>query len=416
MIKKLRRKFIIINMLFVVVVLLAVFIALIFSSSQALTNDIHRALTQAVNDKRDMPRLDNMMGGNSPVNDIQDKDPKFIAVYSFAIDKDGNQVAVLRPGNLIDDDNIDKIAKLSLDLENDKMGVIDGYDLYYYKRSLSNGYSIVALADARYYYESIISTLIFSLAIGAISLIAFFFISLFLSKWALKPVERAWTQQKQFIADASHELKTPLTVILANTKILLSKKNDKISEQIQWIESTEEESENMKQLVESLLFLARSDAESVEEKVMSERVNLSELVETSVLQFEPVSYEKDVELRSDIDENVMIDGDSAQLKRLVLILLDNANKYADSGGVISVALKGGRLSVYNSGEPIPSESLPHIFERFYRSDKARSDSSSFGLGLSIAQRIALNHGGSLSAVSSADIGGTEFTFTFQQQA
>ena len=141
---------------------------------------------------------------------------------------------------------------------------------------LPNGFVAVSLADSRFYYNSISSLLMYSLAIGILSLVAFFFISLFLSKWALKPVEKAWVQQKQFIADASHELKTPLTVILANTRILSDNKNQTIENQMQWLDSTKAEAENMKSLVESMLFLARSDAEFEQTKMIINDISLSE--------------------------------------------------------------------------------------------------------------------------------------------
>ncbi|MGN0442117.1 MAG: sensor histidine kinase [Acutalibacteraceae bacterium] len=245
-----------------------------------------------------------------------------------------------------------------------------------------------------------------------LSLVAFFFVSLFLSKWALKPVEKAWIQQKQFIADASHELKTPLTVILANTKILSDKRDEKIEDQIQWIESTQAEAESMKELVESLLFLARSDAESEQTKMVVENVSLSDLTESTALQFEPVAYERSIVLTTVIEENVFISGDSSQLNRLLQIMLDNACKYTPVNGEIVITLSKNHLSVFNSGPPIPEESLPHLFERFYRADKARSDRSSFGLGLSIAKTIVTNHGGTLTVESSDKIGGTVFTFSF----
>lgn len=417
MIKKLRHKFIIINMLFVFVVLVIVFVIVLASYSQTLTTDIHRSLTQAVEDRVKVPKME-PDDSSTPIKDdvavSREKIPKFIAIYAFIMDENGYPTKTLQPSSLIDDSDINDIALLVSKAEYEEVGVLNEYNLYYYRHRLASGNSAVSLADAGYYYNSMTTMLFYSFAIIALSLIAFFFISLFLSKWALKPVEKAWTQQKQFIADASHELKTPLTVILANIKILLKKKDSKIDEQLQWIESTEEEAENMKKLVESLLFLARSDAESEQTVVLSEDINLSELTETAALQFEPVAYERHITLNSSIEENIMIKGDSSQLKQLVQIFLDNACKYTPTDGNILISLKKNQMSVFNSGTPIPKENLPHIFERFYRSDKARSDPSSFGLGLSIAKRIALNHGGDLSAESSNEIGGTKFTFTFPQ--
>lgn len=340
------------------------------------------------------------------------KNPKFISVYAFYMTEDGEVINTIQSADLLDESDLNDIARLVTEGAYDAVCELDEYNLYYYKRMLPNGFVAVSLADSHFYYNSISSLLMYSLAIGILSLVAFFFISLFLSKWALKPVEKAWVQQKQFIADASHELKTPLTVILANTKILSDNKNQVIENQLQWLESTKAEAENMKSLVESLLFLARSDAEFEQTKMIINDVSLSDLTESAALQFEPVAYERCINLETAIEENVLIKGDSSQLNRLLQILLDNACKYTPENSKIIIKLTKNRLSVFNSGSPIPKESLPHLFERFYRADKARSDRSSFGLGLSIAKTIAVNHGGDLSVESSELIGGSIFTFSF----
>lgn len=427
MIKKLRRKFVIINMLFVFAVLVCVFVAVLISYSQTLSDDIRHALMQSVEQQIKLPKINPDGTEESKPNNyteaeknmpkerdmLDDKTPKFIAVYSFIMNENGYPTKTIQSSSIIDSGDLNDIAAAINNDEYENFGVMGEYNLYYYKHRLADGQTAVALADSGYYTSSMATMLFYCIAIVLLILIALFFISLFLSKWALKPVEKAWTQQKQFIADASHELKTPLTVILANTKILLRKKDCKISEQLQWVESTEEEAENMKKLVESLLFLARSDAqEQQQSKLPVEAVSISELTENIVLQFEPVAYERRIELDSEIEENITISGDPAQLRQLLQILLDNACKYSEGNGKILVTLKKGSLTVFNSGKPIPEESLPHIFERFYRSDSARSDSGSFGLGLSIAKRIALNHGGDLTAQSSDEIGGTRFIFSF----
>ena len=414
MIKKLRRKFIIINMLFVFIVLVCVFVAVLTSTSQTLTKDIYRSLTMSVDDNSKFPKMDNQNKYSPPNNNAlrRNKNPNFMSVYTFYMDEDGTVVNIVQSNNLLDESELNTVAGLVAVGEYDAVCELKEYNLYYYKHMLPNGSIAVSLVDSGFYYNSISSLLMYSLAIGVLSLVAFFFVSLFLSKWALKPVEKAWIQQKQFIADASHELKTPLTVILANTKIMSDKRDEKIEDQIQWIESTQAEAESMKELVESLLFLARSDAESEQTKMVVENVSLSDLTESTALQFEPVAYERSIVLTTVIEENVFISGDSSQLNRLLQILLDNACKYTPVNGKIIIALSKNHLSVFNSGPPIPEESLPHLFERFYRADKARSDRSSFGLGLSIAKTIVTNHGGTLTVESSDEIGGTVFTFSF----
>ena len=251
-------------------------------------------------------------------------------------------------------------------------------------------------------------------------LLCFLLVSIFLARWALRPVETAWEQQNQFIADASHELKTPLTVILANLRILLSHKDATIREELQWVESTQEEAGRMKKLVENLLFLARSDARST--PMVYSTFSFSDLILGCLLTFEPVAFEQGVMIEDHISEDISLTGDASQIRQLVAILLDNACKYAGNatGGEtddkkVTVTLVSEndriRLTVHNTGKAIPEEDLPHLFERFYRTDKSRARTDGgYGLGLAIAQTIAKNHRGKITVVSAENLG-TSFTVT-----
>ena len=240
---------------------------------------------------------------------------------------------------------------------------------------------------------------------------AFFFVGLFLSGLALRPAEKTWKQQRQFVADASHELKTPLTVILANTGIVLAHPEDPVSAQSKWLEYTQEEARQMKGLVEDLLFLAKSDDARLESHFLP--LDMSELVQGCLLPFEPVAFEAGVALESQVEPGLTLTGDEAQLRRLVRILLDNGVKYAGRQGTVELSLSRQqdklRLTVRNTGTPIPAEHLPHLFERFYRADAARDRSQGgYGLGLAIAKAITEQHRGKISVSSSAEAG-TTFT-------
>lgn len=256
-----------------------------------------------------------------------------------------------------------------------------------------------------------------SIILFVFGMMAFFLISLFLSKWALNPLEKSWIQQKQFVADASHELKTPLTVILANNKILSNNSDKTIAEQKKWIESTLAEGQRMKKLIDDLLFLAKSDANT--SKTVFTSVNLSDTLMSSLLPFESVAYEKGIELQSDIKDNIHVDGNEGQLKQLFAILIDNACKYTDENGLINVTLKVisskvALVCVQNNGESISKEDLAHIFDRFYRADKARlHKEGGYGLGLSIAKSIANEHNAKIWAESSS-IDGTKFYVEFRK--
>lgn len=184
---------------------------------------------------------------------------------------------------------------------------------------MPDGTVVVALADSHYVTASLQQMLLSCLLIGAGGLVAFFTISLFLSRWALRPVEEAWQRQRQFVADASHELKTPLTVILANQNILKSHVQDTVASQQKWIDSTGEEAQHMRRLVDDLLFLAKADADMEQRQQAHGNVDISELVWNVVLQFEPVAYEKEVSLQTDIQPGLHMAGDMTQLRQLVHI-------------------------------------------------------------------------------------------------
>jgi signal transduction histidine kinase len=264
-------------------------------------------------------------------------------------------------------------------------------------------------------FLNLINHMINSLLIGLLGLIALFFVSFLLANFAVKPVEKAWVAQQQFIADASHELKTPLTVILANTGILVAHPDTLVSEHEQWIQNTQDEANRMKGLVENMLELAKGDIPR--EKIVFGRINLSDIITNSLLIFEPVAFEKNVALISDVVSNLEIHGDEERLRRMTAILLDNAIKYAGDNGSVTVKLISNgthrTLSVSNTGQTIPAKHLDKIFDRFYREDKSRhaDDEGSFGLGLAIARQIVAEHDGKIWAESNPQTG-TVFTVQF----
>lgn len=217
---------------------------------------------------------------------------------------------------------------------------------------------------------------------------------------------RAWQQQKQFLSDASHELKTPLTVILSSTELL---EQSAAPEQKQYVDNIRAESRRMKQLVEDMLTLSRiqrSDA-----PLPDTAADLSDAAANVALRFEPVAYEAGLTLSYDIAPGLLVRGDSDKLEQAVAVLLDNAIKYAAPGTEVRLdAVRQGKnacLWVENEGDPIPADKLPHIFDRFYRADESRTDGGSFGLGLSIAKAIVEAHRG----VIRCDSGGSTTRFT-----
>lgn len=277
-------------------------------------------------------------------------------------------------------------------------GTLEKAQLMYNVETTRN-MQVYVFLDVSGAYASLAALVESSLAIGLISLAAFFVLIFFLARWMIHPVEKSWNQQKQFISDASHELKTPLAVIMSNAELLQNPDFDDVQRE-KFSESIFSTSKQMRHLVEGLLELTRADNGQVRKAF--DRLDLSVCVENAVLPFEAVFFEKELQLQSDIAPHIIVDGSVTHLKQVVDILLDNAQKYA-SAGVVNVALerRGRRclLSVSNPGTPIPTEELQNIFDRFYRVDKARSADGSFGLGLSIAKSIVEEHGGKIWAVS-----------------
>lgn len=230
-------------------------------------------------------------------------------------------------------------------------------------------------------------------------------ISIQLSKWAVKPVDLAWKQQRQFVADASHELKTPLTVIITNAELAQSPEYDDESRH-RFLSSILTMSRQMRSLIEKMLELARAD--DSDSKRNFDIVDFSRLVSNALLPFEPVFFEKGLKLETRLDKNIKVLGEESQLCQVVDVLLDNAQKYSKDGGTTWVTLKktGKKrclLAVANEGEGISPEEAKNIFKRFYRGDKARSRTGSFGLGLSIAESIVTGHRGKIWVESSNEI-------------
>ena len=238
-----------------------------------------------------------------------------------------------------------------------------------------------------------------SMLIGFLSMGLLLVISILLARWAVKPVEKALHQQQQFVSDASHELKTPLTVIMSNVELLDAQEYDEESKK-QFIGSIKTMSVQMRALVEGLLELARADNGQVKKSFA--QIDMSSLTQETVLPFEPVFFENGLQLEITVEPGIRLMGSERYLRQVIEILLDNARKYSAPGIVSLELIRQGKnclLRVSNPGEPIPKSDLEKIFERFYRTDEARTRTGSFGLGLSIARSIVQEHGGRIWAQS-----------------
>jgi len=276
------------------------------------------------------------------------------------------------------------------------MGELEDRNLRYVRRETTTGWRIVCI-DMSFETQMQRSLLRNSILASVFALAALFGICLLLAKWTVRPVERAWQRQQQFIADASHELKTPLTVILSSADMLQSRPGDQEGLQ-RWTENIRAEGERMHRLIEDMLILARSEEQ--QRVLQPVRVDLSDLAETSVLNFEPAAFEQGAVLESKIAPDCFVQGEPDKLRQLVAILLDNALKYREGDGPIRLILarEGGRwvlLRISNPAPPISQEQAQRLFDRFYRTDSSRGQRKGYGLGLAIAQDIVSAHGGKI---------------------
>lgn len=236
-------------------------------------------------------------------------------------------------------------------------------------------------------------------------------ISLNITKRIVKPVNEAFIRQKQFIYDASHELKTPIAIISASAEMLEKNPKEK-----KWLDNIKTENNRMNKLVISLLDLSKS--ENIKENEVYTNVNLSKVIKNKALTFESLIYENSLELDVDVVDDIMFNCNEDRIKELLSILMDNAIKHSLPNSQITVKLSKEKnniyLSVKNKGKEIPVSEREKIFERFYRLDKSRNrDDNRYGIGLSIAKNIVINHNGTIS-VNCKD-GYTTFIVNFKQK-
>lgn len=296
--------------------------------------------------------------------------------------------------------------------ETEDFGYLSEYDLYYLTAGREPLVRL-SLLPARYFRQSAVEASACLLAVFAATMLAFYGISRYISKIAVRPVEIAMSREKQFVTDISHDLKTPLAVIQACHHILLENPSQTIREAQPWMEKSSAAMQNMRALIDDMLTL--SAMEAVQRLPQMESVDLSAVVTKAVLQMEAMAYDRGISLESSVQENVAAVGDADAFLRIVTGLIENALKYETKDGRIAVALcfcgRRALLTVQNFGTVIPDEDLPHVFERFYRSDKARDTHRGHGLGLAIIRRTVELMKGKIE-VSSSQESGTVFTVSF----
>ena len=406
MIRKLRLKFVAICMALVTAILAVVFFSVYLSMARNIS-DLSRQVLYRVSQEETIggmtrPDISIAIGG----------DRVLLPYFTVNVwpSRGGGYTAQITGGtysNLEDTEELTAILQDCLS-QNRQEGTVSGYHLRYLRQD--NGlYEKLAFVDMSM-EQAVLRRMMGSYLVIALAALALLLgVSVLLSHWATRPVEKAWKQQRQFLSDASHELKTPLTVILSNAELL--EQTELPDKPARWTDNILSEAGRMRSLVEEMLTLARAD-NMVRTAVMAE-VSLSDVAADCALAFEPVAFEAGKPLEYQIADGTLVLGDGDKLRQLISILLDNAIKYGADGGTITLSLqktdRQARLTVSNPGDPIPPEQLGRLFERFYRADVSRGEKSGFGLGLPIARTIAEERKGTLRAES--DAGSTRFIYT-----
>ena len=290
----------------------------------------------------------------------------------------------------------DSIKKYAFEIVNSNFdeGIIGNY--IYKVRNIANNSKEITLIESESAINRLKNTIIISIATTGLGIIIIYIIAKRISKTIVKPVEDSFEKQKQFVSDASHELKTPLAVIEANADVLQNQVGEN-----KWISYIQSEVQSMNKLVNDLLVLAKIENTNMSN---NQKFDLSKEVQMAVSVFESLIYEKNIKLETNINEGIDFNGDKEDIKHIVSIILDNAIKHTEENGKIIVnTLKeknNVKIEIKNQGEPIPEEEREKIFERFYRVDKARNrNEKRYGLGLSIAKGIVEKYNGSIYAIS-----------------
>lgn len=387
MFKKLKIKFVLINMSLLTAVFIGIFGAIYLSTAYSMEKDMRMQLWSNI--------MIAPQQKPTPKNDRMD--------MTIKIDLDNtNEIVSISSKMNTDDLDINNIVTNIVNNDEDMDTIkINGESFGYLKQDIGNGKRIVLISKS-FQQNMLWNLLKIFISVGSLSLVLLFFISIYFTNKAIKPLEETFKKQKQFIADASHELRTPLTIINTNVSLLRENEMETIYSQRKWINYIESQADRMSTLINEMLSLANLDANKKKEEKVN--INLSKMVSYSLLIFEVVIFEKGLILEEDLANNIFIKGEQNQIKKLISILMDNAIKYTNNNGKITVSLINERnkakLIVRNTGEGIKKEHLEKIFERFYRVDDSRDrGTGGYGLGLSIAKAIVEDHKGKIHAES-----------------
>ena len=394
-------------------VLLAILVAInILQISQTVSKResiLNSALMMLPEESGFGPRHDDMRGGGKDKGELLRaiSEDELGVIY---LDQDGSIISRSGCAEDMDEAALDGIVTTAL-ADPDGHGKSGGWEYKAIPNAGGTGISFLAASSLR---SESIETALLSLVAFAVACCLFALVARYLSQTIVKPVEENTEMQKRFVADASHELKTPLAVIDANASVL-----EQSIGQNKWLDYIKEQTGRMSSLVNELLQLSNLEEAKETDPQPSERYDAAEAVMTAALPFESVAFERGVTLETDTPDTLDAIGNRKDLEQLTAILIDNAIKHSDEGKTVKVslsksAIKSGwkevaalELCVTNSGDEIPEEALPHIFDRFYKVDESRTHKdNSYGLGLAIAKGLTEKNNGHINVTSQNGV--TEF--------
>ncbi len=395
MINKLRRRFILIAMASLAAVLILMIGTINLSNFHAIGENAERLIELINQNGGKLPDR-----GNQPVKPSHsDSRPPHLSPETpfntryFTVTLSAGEVLSADIGMTasMDEASASALAK-KLDLAGRTVGY---YKNFRYRAFTQNGGTMYIFLDCEREMATFRTFLIASISISLVGFLAVFFMVLFLSELAMRPIADSISKQKRFITDAGHELKTPLSVILADTDLLELEAGEN-----EWTRSIRRQAGKLQSLTERLVFLSRmEEAGAISEK---KEFSLSRTVADTAEPFFAVAQAKGKHLESAIEPDITLCGDEAAIERLISILLDNAMKYASEGSTVHLSLKregkGARITMVNAVDSIGKGSQDRLFERFWRRDEARS-TQGFGIGLSSARAIVTAHGGKIEARS-----------------